>query len=672
MYQEPKNPHSLSNEQKQIFQDKMTEKVPKNLGQPVISFQYNPPPAYKPKPAMETNPPMPIYPQGIAYPPQFNAIYPFPHYNPGQAYIPSIIKNTIIHAEAPTGNHGKLFTVHEDALPVKSLIMPLTTIGERLTTYQFVRSAIFNSVDGEDISLEGNNDNSLLSYIKFGSLNPYNTYRLSDNPYMGLPDGFLLYKSCYPIRYDSVSGGTQCAKDTTDINVRIYKLTEGSFLLNRLNPQLYFEFDEWREVAFYENIRETILKKKVCPHFPTLFGYFIPENAKIDFNKITMMKNNKKILEKEEDEYITRPIDPDECLTRIKMEGGKLINVSNTAISFKNNNDKILEINPNAYLGKALVLMTEGFTYNLPSWAKKTYYARGNIKEMINRGVHSEKEWLNLLFQVMIGLCVMQLNKILINNFTLENNVFIKDLTLKGQITNYWKYKVDDADFYLPNLGYLVLIDSNFKDIGVEQVTLSFNKTTNTNRKIDGKCFGKDCKLIDADLNTKIFEMFKNSFDVNQFSKDFINAGGCKPPADILKLIEQIHNEASNDKEQNIKNYVMKYMRFFMHNRIGTYLKEGEMPNIRRDDIRELKKGQLVVLEDGFGTYKVVMFLETKNGNSKILTKNDPTDLDIIEIEVPVTSLLNYSKAEPISQTFKPNESNMNEDDLLEVYIIKE
>jgi hypothetical protein len=43
-----------------------------------------------------------------------------------------------------------------------------------------------------------------------------------------------------------------------------------------------------------------------------------------------------------------------------------------------------------------------------------------------------------------------------------------------------------------------------------------------------------------------------------------------------------------------------------------------------------------------------------------------------VEMVVPVSSLLNYSKAEQIMQTFKPNDANMNEEDLLETYIIRE
>ena len=91
-------------------------------------------------------------------------------------------------------------------------------------------------------------------------LNPYNSHRFSLNPYKGLPKGFLLYRSCYPIRRDERQDtNVICAPESTGINVRIYKLTEGAYLVNKLSNILdYTDFDEWREISFYEFIREKL------------------------------------------------------------------------------------------------------------------------------------------------------------------------------------------------------------------------------------------------------------------------------------------------------------------------------------------------------------------------------------------------------------------------------
>lgn len=686
MYQDTRNTSSIPNEQKQIFAEKNNEKPQRPEPQPTLSVQYYQPPPRPtgPRPPIDIAPYMPIAPiapygmQPMMYPP-----YP---YQP-QMYFPPVIKNVQINADGPTAQHQKLFIVHEDAMPSKPIIPSANSLGERLHLYQFVRSSILNNVDGADISLDGKGDHSLLSFVKFADLNPYNTYKFSSNPYRGLPNGFLVYRSCYPIRHQESTGGVSCAKDPTGINIRIYKLLEGSFLINKLNAKMFYEYDEWREVAFYEYIREYILKKKVCPHFSMLYGYFICEKTGIDYNAIEILKNNRQNELKKPEEptmrvvgtYITNDdqniyINPNATgqyfNTGNIVKDGKIVSMNNNSIQVQNNG-KIIDINPDAYLGKSLVLLTESPMYNIFGWASKTYQVRGNIKEMVNRGTHTEKEWMNMLFQLMVSLCVMQLNKIIIRNFSLEKNVFVKDLPIRGQITNYWKYKVDDMDFYIPNLGYLLMIDSNFKDLE-EQVEFSLNQKTDSKYKIDGKFIGDSCKLTDSEITNLTFEMFKNAFDVNCFNQEFTKDGGCKPPSEVLNIMSQISAEIGTDTDKNIKKYIGKYMRQFTHNRIGTYLKEAEVQNIRRDDTREFKKGQILVFEEGFGAYKFVMYLETSNGATKILTKNDVADNDIIETTVPTHSLINYSKAENIMQTFKPNEANMNEEEMLETYFIRE
>ncbi len=72
------------------------------------------------------------------------------------------------------------------------------------------------------------------------------------------------------------------------------------------------------------------------------------------------------------------------------------------------------------------------------------------------------------------------------------------------------------------------------------------------------------------------------------------------------------------------------------------------------------------------GLYKFVMFNgTTQNGQAKILTKNNPDDTDVIELIVPQASLSQYAANLQIMQNFKPNEASMNEEDLLETYVIK-
>lgn len=676
--------------------------------QPTINFQYfqpRPPPRDKP---LDTTSLLPLYTQGLAYPPQY--MYPNFGYSAPAWQLPPIIKNIQISTDGPTANHQRLAIIHEDALPAKPFVPSSTTVGERLNIYQFVRSSIFNNSDGQNINLDGGSssslyggggdDASLLSFVKFGDLNPYNIYRSSPNPYMGLPDGFLIYRSCYPIRHQesgsSTLSTTMCARDSTGVNIRIYKLLEGSFLVNRLNPKLFSSYDEWRELAFYEYIREFIIKKKECPHFVTLFGFFISEKSGIDFDAIDMIKYNKKgsvepmftsrpeldidkIIKSELDFDVVRP----EILETKKETKDMIIRATDSILSgtapetikyVDKTTNSIMQINPKAYTGKALVMLTESPTYSIFGWATKTYQGRGNVKEMINRGFHTSEEWMNVMFQTMVALYVMQIHKLYIRNMNPESSIMIKDLTLRGPITNYWKYIIDDMEFYLPNLGYLVLLDSNFRDLkNMQDGGLTFGKSThiNTNTsKVDGKFLNEYCKLTDVEINDKVFEMFKRAFDVNLFDKEFEKSGGCKPPADILSIYSQISLDISSDTTKDIKKYIIRYMKKFLNNRVGTYLRETEIANIRREDTRGFKKGQLIVHEDGFGSYKFVLFVSPANNeNVVIMTKDDSGEFT--ENTVHVSSLINYSKSEPIAQTFKQNEANMNEDDLLETYIIK-
>jgi hypothetical protein len=64
--------------------------------------------------------------------------------------------------------------------------------------------------------------------------------------------------------------------------------------------------------------------------------------------------------------------------------------------------------------------------------------------------------------------------------------------------------------------------------------------------------------------------------------------------------------------------------------------------------------------------------LTNKNGLCDVLTKLDQTDKDIIIQSLPISSLLNFSKAEPIAQTFRTNETNFSDENMLESYVIKE
>ena len=308
-------------------------------------------------------------------------------------------------------------------------------------------------------------------------------------------------------------------------------------------------------------------------------------------------------------------------------------------------------LNPNVNFGHALVALTEAPLYNLQGFASTVYQRDGAVKRMISTGFYNENIWYSILFQIMVALYVLQDNEILFNNFDVNQNIFIKDLSLHSNLTGFWKYKIKGIDYYIPNYGYLALFDTNYGDI-------SGNKISSTH-------FGDPS----GNIKDNIFDnMFKNTFDPTIFNnKTFTENGGIKPPSNIMTLLNTISSDTSS---KNILNFIEKYMNKFLNNRVGTQLKETETPNIRKDDTSaNFKKGQMVVEEYAANSYNFVLFIENNtNGTCKVFTRGP--NKDILEANIASTSLYPYSKPETIEQTFKANEINLNEDDLIETYIV--
>jgi len=165
--------------------------------------------------------------------------------------------------------------------------------------------------------------------------------------------------------------------------------------------------------------------------------------------------------------------------------------------------------------------------------------------------------------------------------------------------------------------------------------------------------------------------MFKSAMNPDNFTGDFLNYGGVKPDEDVMKILEKIYSNANApDADTRIHNYITKYMRRFMNNRIGTFLKETEYPNVIKDDTTNMKPGQIVVQDQGVGNNKFVLYLGIRQdnpGTATILTRDDKSQ-EIIDIKVPLTSLYNYSRYESIQQNYNVEDGNLSEDAILETY----
>jgi hypothetical protein len=632
-------------------------------------------------------PPMNINP---FYPPQFaNAMMPQSLSMLGSMYPMTVNVNKIyeINGSGPTGQHQRLMMIYEDVLPEKSLKTTFKTVGERITQIQFVRSILFHEGDGTETSLDGSTANSLISHMKFLDLNPYNTSKYSNNPYKGLPDGLLLYRTCYPIKRSEPFGHPICARNSTALNVRIYRMTTGAYLVNKQSNTKFYEYDQWREIAYYEYIREHVIKKKLCPNFVTMYGYYLCNRSGVDFDKITKINLEDKQIGPPPAEKLINPVGylniydkrETDFVRNVTMglrqiNPGNVIQKLDAERQLKNLQMINKPVDLNSYCGEVLIAITESPTYNLFSWASKTYQQEGNTRKMVNTGCHSEITWRSVIFQLMVALYVMSIHNIYIKDFSLRNNVFIRDLVVDGTVTNYWKYRINGIDYYIPNCGFVLLIDTNYKDIDVIP-SQSLPTKTNKDYKLDGTLFDVG-NCIAGNEKDKIFAMFKEAIGRNNFDNDFTRDGGIKPEETILNTLDSMAHDTSTD----INDYFINYMSKFMNNRIGTYLKEQEIVHMRHDDTKQFRKGQIIVQAESTGTYKFVLYIDTNNGKATILTKkhtaqNDPQFIDkdkeiIIKEDVNITTLSNYSLTEPIAQNFKINESNLNEDNILESYNI--
>jgi hypothetical protein len=87
--------------------------------------------------------------------------------------------------------------------------------------------------------------------------------------------------------------------------------------------------------------------------------------------------------------------------------------------------------------------------------------------------------------------------------------------------------------------------------------------------------------------------------------------------------------------------------------------------------MRSAKPGQIVVLDEGNGSYRFVLYVTVDKGVATILTKDEEKNTEeIINKTVPITSLFNFSRHEPIVQNYNLNEANINESAIIERYTI--
>jgi hypothetical protein len=625
----------------------------------------------------------------------------FPTQNPMNPYsyapnqIP-VIKKYNISISNSNGDLEKIHDLYEDVLPQVNGITQktLTTLSERLIIYQYLRSIFIKHADGEDIQIGGSKTGdrnelvNLLSHIKLMEINPYHFSKITNNPYKTLPDNFLMFRSCYPVRLNMQNNVVQCAVDNIGVNIRIYQMRICDILANKIGYRLTKkDSDVWREISYYEYIREHILKTKISPNFIMLYAWYVSLKSGVDFIKLKRLKNEKSNnstniqenvdilnLKLKEDLASTlieyNNINTPQGLSIFKKNGSaQLKNISESMLFQGSDFDK-LETYPT---NKCTVMITEAPNNNLYDWSTRSYSVElGPVKRMVQTGFHDIKIWQSIVFQLLISMYILKIHKIAINEFSIENNVYIKSLTKDENNIGYWKFKVEGIDFYIPNYGYLLLIDSKFQEIkdGIENVSLDRSKKLVFKHKILAKMFDDSDKEVD-DMNK---QNILNVFNSNNFSQGFTQSGGNKPPAEILKMINDINALLSDDRNTFV-DVLLLTQAHFLHNRLGSLTKEIEFEQIVQNTFN-FKTGDIIAHKlpgSNDKAYNWALYIKKNEPNGhEIFTINPNNILDYNSIKLIKQNVADgsiFRSYGAIEQNYKPNQK-ISEEDILETYII--
>lgn len=613
-------------------------------------------------------------------------------------YVPNnvpVIKKYNITLSNANGDYTKISQLFEDVLPsVNGVIQKnLSSIGERLIIHNYIRSIFIRRHDGEEINMNSDKNsrhelNNLLSHVKLLDMNPYHFSRIESNPYKTLPENFAMFRSCYPIKHERRFNNVVCAYDSLGINIRVYRMRVIDIIADELDSQLRrIDCDLWREIFYYEYVREEIIKKKISPNFIMMYSYYMSKNTGINFNKLINLKSDYPLLNNQNMNNINKMLKDKYNQIRASLLPHEIVrNFNNLEI------DDIIKPSD-----KCIVALTESPTHNIINFATKTYEINaGPIRKMVSSGYYDDSIWLSLLFQLVYSLFIMYNHKITIINMDLARNIYIKDLYKDESNTGYWKYRYNNIEFYVPNNGYILLIDTAYTDIdgGLSKFKFDDEYELKYNFKIEGKIYNNRIK----DVLRKQKENIVNLLDKNEFNNAFTQYGGLAPPKKILDILDEIHKEIISEK--NISNkfssILVSNFKEYLHNRIGELIREGEKENLNTGD-SNFKPGSLIAHKISGSepeNYTFALYLEKINDSTDNLT-DDSSDDSISErkdrevIDRHRIFTIDHSKlnsgSKPIliekeirsgdiikiigtiDQNFKPNQK-LSEDDIIETY----
>ena len=662
-----------------------------------------------------TQPPQPPKPPPEVLPLPFvpiqNPLYPYP-----STITYPLVKKYNITISNVNGNLTNISDIYEDVLPKTAISQNrYTTLAERLVIASYFRSILIRKGNGEQINIDetAGNDyirerfeiNNLLSHINIMDINPYHFNRLTNNPYRTSPNNMIMFRSCYPIKFNYDTNNVSCAFDSIGAHIRIYSQSIFDLLASK-NTYINKKYcDLWRDIIYYEFINKSIIKPKICPHFVSMYAYYTTINSSVNFKRLIELKKNY-------DD--TAAVEPNNIsiirqkMLQIELNNSLIHNPFNIFInrsipvlinqSYENNiisdNIRIKQAGIKAAIkqqepsNRCIVAITEGNTYNILDWATKTYeIGQGAVKRQVMSGFHSVEVWTSIIFQLLVALYVMDSKGFAFNDLQLGTNIFIKDLETDQSNIGYWKYNIKGIDFYVPNYGFIVMIDTSFKDFKNEQVVINDNDHIKMQYKIYGNIYD-DILDSNQDYYTKSWNdeaitNFDNIFN-NPLDSVFRQHGGIQPDVKIFDLFRDINNLKPNYNAWlnnfnipppppagisplDFGDIIIKFFTDYLHNRVGTPLRTDEISMLQYHNNNYIP-GEMVARMVNPEYYVYAIYVSSIGNLCSIITvdHNNPQGLRVFDNITRDEIIKLNSKVE---QVYKPNK-RFADDELLETYIV--
>jgi hypothetical protein len=553
-------------------------------------------------------------------------------------YTPFIYKDYNINIGGPNADRMKATVLYEDILPPADVYTSYKSLRERNNLLDYIRSTFINRSEGEHKNFNGDGPNSLNSRLKLVELTPNNPNDFTNNPYVASAHNFLLYHSCYPVMYDKTDHGSQCSKSSTGINLRVYNIYTGEIINLRSNSNYDFlmkifgdktfkqgkfynnvdsliknrenikkEYNSIRDLKYYEFIRNTICKNKHSPNFVQSYCYFLDEETRITFNK----NSNK---------------------------------TDGTKYKFKNHEDEWYE---NA-ISQLLLILTESPEQSLKYWCSNAYVKDRNVERQIRIGYKPDKVWDSIIAQILLSFYVMLKYQFVIKKMSFEDSLYIKDVNLYNESNQYWLYIINNINYYIPNNGYLLMIDHNYRDNNDEKIKILLDE------------------FKDPDINKTIYENLLKCTETTFFQNNNII------PIDSKNILSQINSDlikldsTTFDKVIYEEEILYKYLCKFLNNRIGTITRELEKIK-KPEENKTFIKGELGAWEKGEDEYIIVLFIKQSNDVNKfncIINHDGETE------DIDKGLLYNFINKNIINQDIKVGDSSFTLDNVIETYKI--